>query len=847
MGEVWKARDTRLDRTVAVKISRTEFSERFAGETRAIAALNHPHICTLYDVGPDYLVMEYIEGKPVAGPLPLPDALKIAVEIAEALDAAHTKGIFHRDLKPANILSTKSGVKLLDFGLAKHTQSNESRGDVTVTQPITEAGTIVGTLNYMSPEQAEGREADYRSDIFSFGCVLYELITGKKAFDGRSPASVIASVLTAEPAPLASTQPLAPLALERIVRRCLAKDPDQRWQSARDLSDELKWIRESAPDLSASPTRRVSSRLLTLTILCASVAIIVAAAALWLWRPQKSAQNRQVVRFTLNPSNPWFPAISPDGQHVAYVAGKDRNLWIQDLDQNEARSLAGTAGAQRPFWSPDGAFIAFALGKELIKIPVTGGSAIPVCSLPHPSFFSGAWSPDGEWLVFGSRGPVDKGGLYRVPARGGAASLMVADSPEASNPRDPSFLPLGDNRRILLFTATRTAGNVLAQTWVQDLDTGKHHLLGAADGQFPTYSRSGYLLYMRMQPGVRMWAAPFSLKTLKVTGEAFPVADAEFVFGVSNNDTLVYVERIPTLLQLTSRDRAGRKAGVFGSPVQDMRAPALSPNATRVAFSAMEGISRNIWVAELDRPVKTPVTFARGDDRRYNDYPVWSPSGDRVAYYSPTPEKYSVKSKSVDGTGAEVDLFTSSEYFLPTEWYKPDQMILVRLDPVSSRYWMDFAKISPPGPEHAANKSTGLPYHEQSGRVSPDGRFVAFGSTQSGRMEIYVRPMNQSIGGKQVSEEGGGQPRWRRDGKELYYVQGNSLMAVPLTSSQNGVAAGRPQLLFSSESGFGDGYDVWPDGQRFLVPEPTDGNKQRPLRVVQNWSAAFAPKHSKSQ
>jgi eukaryotic-like serine/threonine-protein kinase len=245
MGEVWKARDTRLDRRVAIKFSRTGFSERFAREAHAIAALNHPHICTLYDVGPDYLVMEYIEGKPIAGPVPLPKALAMAVEITDALDAAHTKGIAHRDLKPANILVTKSGVKLLDFGLAKHAQSPLSANAATLTRGITQAGTILGTLNYMSPEQAEAKDADHRSDIFSFGCVLYELITGVRAFDGKSAASVIASLLTAHPAPLANAQPLAPPALERVIRRCLAKDPDERWQTARDLRDELKWIAES--------------------------------------------------------------------------------------------------------------------------------------------------------------------------------------------------------------------------------------------------------------------------------------------------------------------------------------------------------------------------------------------------------------------------------------------------------------------------------------------------------------------------------------------------------------------------------------------------------------------------
>jgi serine/threonine protein kinase len=843
MGEVWKARDTRLDRTVAIKFSRTEFSERFAREAQAIAALNHPHICTLYDVGPNYLVMEYIEGKPLAGPLPLPEALALAIEIADALDAAHTKGIVHRDLKPANILATKSGVKLLDFGLAKHLPSAPSSGDLTVTDAITRAGTIVGTLSYMSPEQAEAKDGDHRSDIFSFGCVLYEVITGKKAFDGRSPASVIASLLTADPAPLASAQPLAPPALERVMRRCLAKDPDGRWQSARDLRDELKWIAESGAELRTAASRPRRSLLPAAAFASAILAIAALAASLWLWRSKEPRQVPQVVRFTLNATDPWYPAISPDGRHIAYIAGKDRNLWIQDLDQNDPRSIPGTAGAQRPFWAPDNAFIAFALGGELMKVAVAGGVPIPICSLPNPAFYSGSWSPDGEWIVFSARGGANKGGLYRVAARGGTATLIVADSPELENPRDPYFLPLPDNRAVFLFTANSEEGNVPARTWVHDLRTSEHHPLGGADGQFPTYSRSGHILYMRLQSGPQMWAAPFSLKTLKVTGESFPMADSDFAFGVSNNDTLVYVERSAETRQLTIRDRAGRKADVIGTPAQEVRFPSLSPDGTRVAFSAIDGLKRNIWISEVDRPVKTPVTFARGDLREFYDNAVWSPSGDRVAYYGGTPGRYSVRSRAADGSGADVELVASPGYFQIAEWYKPDQILLTRFDRASSQYWMEFVKIPSPQLEED-RKGSALPYSEGGGRISPDGALLAFTSTQSGRREVYVRPISQRAGGKQVSETGASQPRWRGDGSELFYIEGNSLVAVPVTRSGSGFGIAKPQLLFTVESGFGNGYDVWPDGQRFLIPEPLEGAKARSIRVVQNWSAAFAPKRS---
>ena len=846
MGEVWKARDTRLDRTVALKFSRTEFSERFAREAHAIAALNHPHISTLYDVGPNYLVMEYIDGKPLSGPLPLSEALVLSVQIADALDAAHTKGIVHRDLKPANILLTKSGVKLLDFGLAKQEHPASSPGDLTLTRAITGAGMIVGTLNYMSPEQAEAKEADHRSDIFSFGCVLYELITGKKAFDGGSPASVIASILTADPAPLASAQPLAPQALERVIRRCLTKDPEQRWQSVRDLREELKWISEAGSEARILLKPKGRSPVAVAAITAAVLAIAATAAAVWLWRSREPQQARQVVRFSLNTTDALYPAISPDGRHIVYNAGKDASLWIQDLDQNNPRLIEGTAGAQSPFWSPDSTFIAFARRGELMKIPAAGGTPISICGLPDTTFYSGSWSPDGEWIVFGKAVVGDNRGLYRIAARGGKASLIIPDRPEIATPRNPHFLPLPPNRAAFLFTASAEKDNVRARTWIHDLNTGKQHPLGGADGFSPTYSRSGHILYMPPQSSGQILAAPFSLETLKITGEAFPLADSSFMFGVSNNDTLVYLERSAAMRQLTTRDRSGRRIAVIGASAQELRYPVLSPDGTRVVFSASDGINRNIWIAEVDRPVKTAVTFARGDSQPgFYDYPTWSPTGDRVAYFAfAPPQQNSIRSKAADGSGAEVDLVKSSAFMTLSQWYKLDRILLFRRDPQSGHTSLEFVPIPSSGAEMDSPKPSVLPYSEQGARVSPEGAFLAFVSTQSGRNEIYVRSMNQSSGGKQVSEGGAAQPRWRSDGKELYYTEGNSIMAVSVSSSGSSITFGKPQLLFTIDGGMQSGYAVWPDGQRFLFAEPVEGSKPPSIRVVQNWSAAFGQKHS---
>lgn len=847
---MWKALDTRLDRTVAIKFALTEFSERFTREAQAIAALNHPHICTLYDVGSNYLVMEYVDGKPLGGPMPLARALSLGVEIADALDAAHTAGIVHRDLKPANILLTKSGVKLLDFGLAKHGKPADSSGDFTMTQPITGAGVIVGTLNYMSPEQAEAKEADYRSDIFAFGCVLYELITGRKAFDGSSPASVIASLLTAEPAPLSSVQPLAPPALERVIRRCLAKDPDQRWQSARDLREELKWIAESGSDAVRPATARTKRQVLTILAFSLLTAVL-AGAGVWSWRSGHTMHDIRPVRFTLNTPDTAvpYPAISPDGRHIAYFAGKERSLWVQDLDQDEPRSIAGTAGAQRPFWSADSTYIGFALGEELMKVPVSGGPSISICRLPGPNFLSGSWSLDGEWIVFGSRGG-SKNGLYRVPSRGGNAAIAVEEKPDLIGPRDPFFLPTEANRSLLLFAANAANAGPLSRTvriCLRDLDTGEQRVIDGAEGQFPTYSQSGHLLYMRMNAGVQLWAVPFSLERRTVTGGPFPIADSNFVFGVSKDGTLVYLERSAGMRQLTIRDRAGKATVTSVISGQELETPSFSPEGRRVAYTAIEGYMRNIWVAELDRPVRFPLTFGRNNSSEYYRNPVWSPSGDRVAFISSLGPEYTVVAKAIDGGGAGERLFTSADYLMIAAWYKPDHFILTRSLPSLGNFKLRM-DIATPGTALPALSANTHPYSEMQGRVSADGATVAFSSTQSGQAEVYVRPIGQTVGGKQVSEGGGGEPRWRRDGRELFYRHGNSVYAVPVFTSTNGLSVGKPQVLFTLDSGLGNyGYDVSADGQRFIFPEPTPGTRPPRIRVVENWSSSLALRQSKAQ
>ncbi|HEY6347132.1 MAG TPA: protein kinase [Bryobacteraceae bacterium] len=442
MGQVWKARDTRLNRVVAIKQSHRRFSERFEREARAIAALNHPHVCQLYDIGPDYLVMEYVEGKPLHGPLPVSETLKLAGQILDALDAAHRKGIVHRDLKPGNILVGKAGVKVLDFGLAKM-ESDKVRDGSTETMPLTREGTIVGTLQYMSPEQIEGQEADGRSNIFAFGLVLYEMLTGQRAFSGKTKTSLVASILKDQPRPLSQLQPLAPPALEHVIQTCLEKDPDKRWQSATDVKHGLELTQTGAPP---APIPAKKSWMWPGIAAAFVIAAAVAAWALWP-KPSPARASRFQVALPENVEFSEFVSVSPDGHKLVFNAtGAQSGLWVHDLDTLEWRKLSGTEGGGSPFWSPDSRFLGFAVGNQLKKIEVAGGPPQTLCSMAG-RLGTGAWSRDGV-IVFGSRGG---GPLHRVSATGGVATdVTVVDTARGETFHSlPAVLP--DGKHFLYF------------------------------------------------------------------------------------------------------------------------------------------------------------------------------------------------------------------------------------------------------------------------------------------------------------------------------------------------------------------------------------------------------------
>ena len=621
MGEVYRAQDTRLDRAVAIKVltealaGEPTFRKRFEREARVVATLNHPHICTLHDVGPDYLVMEYIEGVPLRGPLPLPEALRLAIQIADAVDAAHRNGITHRDLKPGNILVTKVGVKVLDFGLAKRAPQPVAPGweAATISSDVTREGAILGTPQYMSPEQLEGKEADQRSDIFAFGCVLYEMISGRSAFEGKSAAAIVAAILQTEPPTLSTVRPESPPSLDHLVVRCVAKDPEDRWQTIRDVNAELKWIAEERSKAASTAVPVLAGTFLAFGVVLGS----------WLRRPPLPPEAL-VRKFTFTAgSEVGFAAISPNGQHIVYTTPPDQTLWIQDLNRDEPRKLV-TAGFNRvPFWSPDSAFIGFRNGERRIsRLSVHGGAAATVCETPGGVYGQLTWSPDGDSIVFAAGSPSR---LYEAPAAGGTPKLLF--EPHASESTlafdNPYFLPNDGKRRRLLFDMG-SFGNT--QIVAQDLESGTRTVLGA--GRRPLYSTTGHILY---ETAGGLWAAPFAPRTLNRTGDAFPLREDVSNASVAGDGTLVYLTAGGGLEQLVWRNRQGVKLRSIGQPQNRIEFPRLAPDRTRVAaIGTDKGRPLAVWIHDVARGSKSKFTSHPTD----HDRPIWTPDGNLITFTS---------------------------------------------------------------------------------------------------------------------------------------------------------------------------------------------------------------------
>lgn len=835
MGEVYKARDTRLNRIVAIKVATEQFSERFEREAHAIAALNHSHVCTLHDVGPNYLVMEYIEGTPLKGPLPLGQALKYAIQICDALDAAHRKGITHRDLKPANIMVTKTGVKLLDFGLAKIGQGNHSSNDATLTMSLTGKNEIVGTLYYMSPEQlqaqATGQEVDARSDIFSFGLVLYEMITGKRAFDGSSAATVIAAIME-RPAP--SIGNIAPPALDRLLKRCLEKDPENRWQNARDLKAELEWIANSPTGAStAGPApRRYSAK----AWIAAGLFGVIAAVASWIaYRATRPAELKPLVRLEvdlgrdvyLNALGGADIIVSPDGTRIAYLSRN--HLFTRTLDQTSATELPITPGATSPFFSPDGQWIGFIAGGKLRKISVEGGAEVVLCDAS--SSYTGAdWGEDGN-IVASLR---ISGGLSRVPSAGGAPTAITELVGEERTHRWPQIMPGG---KAILFTVENfTVGFDDANIEVVSLTDHRRKTLQRG-GTYGRYLASpggkGYLTYVNRGT---LFAVPFDTEKLETSGSPIPVLQQvsySAMFGsaklsFSRTGTLVYRSRELDASRVVIQwlDSQGKSQVLLDKPGLFVN-PHFSPNGDRLAV-ANDDVHSGIWIYDIQRDTLSPLTGERN-----GTHPVWTPDGRYIVYQAPD----GISFARADGGSSPQALTQSKEFQYPSA-FSPDgqQLAFYQGGPKGFDLWTmpverQGEKLKAGTPELFQHTSFG----ERGASFSPDGRWLAYSSNESGSSQVYVRAFPDKGGHWQVSSDGGTSPIFSRNGKDIFFfdVPDDRIMVASYSVSGDSFVAEKPRpwsqqsVALTMGGAVGAQYDVARDGKRIAVGTYAGGSTQQ--------------------
>ena len=864
MGEVYRARDTRLERTVAIKVlpdhlaSSTEVRQRFEREAKTISALSHPHICALYDVGregeTEYLVMEYLEGETLSdrlgrGAMPLEQTLRYGVEMADALDKAHRQGIVHRDLKPGNVMLTKSGVKLLDFGLAKLAAPTNSQLSLTALptqQGLTQEGTILGTFQYMAPEQLEGRETDARSDIFAFGAVLYEMATGRKAFSGASQASLIGAILHTEPASISSVQPMTPPALDRIVKTCLAKDPEDRWQSAADIKRELRWIGEgSLTEVLPLPVaRRKNRERISWALTALALLLAIAAMARYKHRAETVAGPLRLSIVLPEKSALRAVSLSPDGTKLAFV-GRDPSgknlLWIRPLDSLAMQPLPGTENSSFPFWSPDSRFIGFFAEGKLKKIDASGGPPQTICDAPGNR--GGTWNRDGVILFASVNSP-----LYRVPASGGVPTPVTQFEPSRGEDshRWPFFLP--DGRHFLYHVASFGSGGQEEKMgiYVRSLDSKEESFLLRANSTV-AYAAPGYLLFFR---DGNLLAQPFDAKGVRITGDPLAVAEQiqyfpqthSALFSVSENGVLLYQAGSASgTAQLVWFDRSGKETGTLGGP-GDQANPSISPDGKRVALNIVDKIGNpDIWIYESSGGLPTRFT----SDPAFDALPIWSPDGRQIVFSSNRHGHADIYQKNSSGAGGEEAILPSersktTKY--PTDWSPDGRFILYRsLEPNTNlELW-----VVPVGGDRKPIPFIRKAFGVSNGQFSPDGRWVAYSSNESGKWEISVAPFPGPGGNWKVSSAGGSEPRWRRDGKELFYLAPDGALMVVDVKQGLTFDADAPKPLFQTRLRQHIGaldlfsYDVSPDGQRFLLNTDVDEVASSPLTVVLNWTAGL--------
>ena len=839
MGEVYRARDTRLDRLVAIKVARTNFTERFEREARAIAALNHPYICRLYDIGPNYLVMEYLEGETLRRPVSLDLALRYGEQICEALGVAHSQGIIHRDLKPVNIMVTKSGIKILDFGLAKLLPIGSGEEMKTVASSITQSGIIVGTPAYMAPEQIEGGDADPRTDIFALGCILYELLSGQSPFRGKTAQSVFAAILKDQPLPLRDHTPQMPSSVERIVKRCLAKDPDQRWQNAYDVKHAIEDVKQEPFGVQAS-TRK--SRWATVVALVAILTIaLISASTYFLRSPVRQLQTLRLriapptgVEFLRAPNRGGM-ALSPDGQLLAFTGSRDGQLrlWIQPLNSSTARELPGTDRAHLPFWSPDSRSVAFFADGKLKRIDADGGRLQTLADATVPQ--GGTWSSGGIILF----SPTYES-IYRIDAAGGSPVpvTMLDRTMQETERVAPQFLD--DGKQFLYWTFSQRAD--VTGVYLSSIDdpARKIRVVAAESWVIPAKTEpdgSDYLLWAR---GDTVVGQRWNPKTGQLLAEPQPLggpvgrlSDTPEL-SVSRTGLLVYGS--PVELQLTWVDRNGVAAGTVGEP-GFLGSPRLSPDGRMVAFSRTVP-ERGVFILDLSRGTSSRIA------PRNADKIVWSPNGTEVAFSAPGERWTNVMLRKADGSGTGRSLAPSDANQEIIDWL-PDGKSLVYYESDPDKQQREL--------RNAMHESTAAPrvlrsssHREPEADLSPDGKWFAYASDEGGAMEVFVQPFIAESPQRerrwQVSSRGGSFPRWRYDGRELFYISSNGeLMSVDVKSGSDNLELGSPRPLFSLPAVFNGSYsyDVAPDGQRFLVVAGSSRRGREPLSVIVNWPAAL--------
>jgi serine/threonine protein kinase len=849
MGEVYRAKDTRLGRDVAIKVlpsnvsSDEEKRQRFEREARTISSLNHPNICALYDVGNqdgvEYLILEYVEGETLEkrlekGPLPTKTLLRHAIEIAQALENAHRRGVVHRDLKPANIMLTKSGAKLLDFGLAKWSATGTSEAETLKTltgtpERLTEEGTILGTFRYMAPEQLEGKEADTRTDLFAFGEVLYEMATGVPAFSGKSKASLIAAILTSDPTPITRLQPVSPTALEQLVHGCLAKDPEERWQSAHDLRLELKSLEERGAE--AEPSQAAASRWVNWERLVWAAVLLVAVAILAWNYNQRDSEAAHIVRSSLLPPSgssyePYNFAVSPDGARLAFVAldreGKS-TLWVRSLSVVNAQEFSATDGAMYPFWSPDSRRVGFFANEKLRVLDPENGAVRILCNAQTGR--GGTWNREGI-IVFA---PFIIGPLYQVADHGGEPTPVTKTTREGSGEahRWPVFLP--DGKHFLYLVDWNGPDDAKSNgIYAGSLDSRESKPVSTEILSNMAFA-SGRLLFVRDRS---LMAQAFDPASFELSGAAEPIVEQELLtdtgflhsgFSTSQNGLLVFQSEADASSRLIWFDREGKELGQL--PAASFSFPRVSPDGRKLLVSSDD--ARNgkyiLRVYDLERNISTPVT-----DRGSEEEAGWSRDGKRIAYVTVTGNESYLYDVPVDRSSAP-QLLVKGARMRHIDRSPDDHISFLNLErhPALSVYSPtnhQVSEIVSPGAE---------------ARFSPDGKWIAY----TGFGGIVVQPFPGPGGRIQISSGGGAQAVWSRNGREITYIAPDrKLMSVAFDVEKKSVST--PRVLFQtriiSPTFVSTQYDVAPDG-RFVINSLVSNNSS-PLTMLDKWTAELKKK-----